>query len=736
MRYFFLVCILSFQWLSAQVFINELMADNSSTLNDVFGQSSDWIELYNEADTAVNLLNWYISDKPGNPQYYRFPDISIPAQGFLLIYASARNINLPIQLHLSFRLDADGEQLVLSRPDGQIEDVLVFPALGIDISYGLRSDGGNHEVSFIQATPGYSNALGDTLIPQTWQLSHPSGYYTESFNLELAGSLPANATIHYTLNGEDPTLESPQFPASLTFSGANLPEAEIAYIPTGIGWHLPKEVNTAHTFKAQVFLNGEAIGPIMHRTFFMFPKGAEAYSLPVVSIQSPPRNFFGNDEGIYVIGNNENYYNRGTAWEREVFVEFFDTDGQQQFAQYAGARIYGGTSRIKPQKSLKLFARKKYGNNHFDYPFFGSDYDDQFQRIVLRSLVTDWGPSAMTDDMIQEIIYQKGGGDFESIRRSYAIVFINGEYWGIHSLREDFNDEYVERKFGIDEDDVQTMNQDFFNLLDFIVEEDMRKPNIYQQVANQIDLPAFIDYMATELFFANIDWPRLNYLFWRERGVSKWRPVFYDLDGACKVYNENMLQYVYEIERYHSPQHEEGYLLVVLGSLLQNESFRQDFTLKLVELIQYTFTPDFTTKVQNELIQVLEPEMQEHIERWSYPKSYRKWQSATDKVRDFLFMRPEWLLGLTFNLFDYPIDAYPNPINQGQMLTISMEALADEVVEVQVVSVDQKVQSLGQYTVAPGNNVLQITTTSLAPGFYVLAIQGERLYFFEKLIVQ
>lgn len=711
------------------------MAKNDKGILDLFGEKSDWIEIYNTADTAVNIEDWSVADKLSELNIYKFPNQTIPPESYLVIFASGKNITINNQIHLPFKLDADGENLFLSNPDGAIIDNLSFPALSSDISFGSWIDGNTKYVKYKTATPYFTNSLGDTLVEFDWRFNLPSGYYDKEIVLEIEGDLPFGAMVHYTLNGEEPSMEDPTFPAMLVLNEQNLKPVTLAQIPTGKGWHFPKKVNAIHTIKAKVFINNQAEGNTLNASFFINDSGNRPHNLPVVSLIIEPSAFFANETGIYVEGNNENYYRRGLSWERPVYVEYFDKAGNLVFGQHAGVRIFGGTSRIKPQKSLKLFARKSYGKQTFDEAFFGEDYDDQFQRLVLRSLITDWGPSAMTDDLVQEIIYQKGESNFENVRRSYVIVYLNGEYWGIHSLREDFSDEFIERKFGIPEDEVVELGTDFFTLQRYIIDNDMSQHSAYQYVSSQLEIEAFIDYMATQIFFGNMDWPRNNYSFWKQENVGKWRPFLFDLDGTCKVYNEDLLRFVHDIQRYHSPDHEDAALIKALGSLLENENFRQQFLIQMIENIQYRFTPDFTTKVQEDLITSLEPEMQEHIERWHYPSSYRKWQSATDKVRDFLFMRPDWLQGLTFDMFDYPIHLYPNP-SANTFVNLEIEVLRDEVLQISLLDLNQKEISLGTFNATRGSNNFKMDLNEIPKGFYFISIEGEKLFYFDKLVVQ
>src|SRR6266436_4441961 len=96
------------------VFINEFMASNGNTLTDVDGDYSDWIELFNSSAAPVNLDGWYLTDDSTFTRLWRFPAVTLKANGFLVVFASGKNrTNAAAQLHTSFGLKADGDYLAL-----------------------------------------------------------------------------------------------------------------------------------------------------------------------------------------------------------------------------------------------------------------------------------------------------------------------------------------------------------------------------------------------------------------------------------------------------------------------------------------------------------------------------------------------------------------------------------------------------------------------------------------------
>ena len=89
-------------------------AANKDTLLDEDGDSSDWIEIHNPDTAAVSLAGWYLTDDAKDLRKWQFPDVSLPAGGFLVVFASDRNRRDPkAELHTNFELDGGGEFLGL-----------------------------------------------------------------------------------------------------------------------------------------------------------------------------------------------------------------------------------------------------------------------------------------------------------------------------------------------------------------------------------------------------------------------------------------------------------------------------------------------------------------------------------------------------------------------------------------------------------------------------------------------
>ncbi len=121
--------------------ISEFMAANGGTLLDENGDSSDWIEIYNNGTDAVNLAGWRLTDRADDLAQWTFPATNLTAGRFLIVFASGKDRTVPgAPLHANFQLDSAGEYLALVQPDGQIAHQFapIFPPQVEGISYGTE----------------------------------------------------------------------------------------------------------------------------------------------------------------------------------------------------------------------------------------------------------------------------------------------------------------------------------------------------------------------------------------------------------------------------------------------------------------------------------------------------------------------------------------------------------------------------------------------------------------------
>ncbi|MBN1640839.1 MAG: lamin tail domain-containing protein, partial [Anaerolineae bacterium] len=143
----------------AQVVISEFVAVNDGATIDEDGDASDWVELYNQGPTDVDLTGWYLTDERRDPVRWQFPQVILPANGYLVVFASGKDrAAAGSELHANFSLSGEGEYLGLFAPDGRTvvwEYGPHYPPQYEGAAYGLVA--ARQARYFTAPTPGAAN---------------------------------------------------------------------------------------------------------------------------------------------------------------------------------------------------------------------------------------------------------------------------------------------------------------------------------------------------------------------------------------------------------------------------------------------------------------------------------------------------------------------------------------------------------------------------------------------------
>lgn len=203
----------------AKVILSEVVADNYRSLIDEDREYPDWIELANLGDAPLDLRGWALTDDPAERFKWVFGAATLPANGYLVVYASQKNktdVTAKTRLHTNFKLSADGEYLALVAPDGEVvsEFAPKFPPLRTDVSFGRLPDAPGQTAYFATPTPNARNSSSGAGFAPEVTFSAASGTYLYDFNLRLSAP-GTNVVIRYTLNGTVPTNTSPAYVAPI-----------------------------------------------------------------------------------------------------------------------------------------------------------------------------------------------------------------------------------------------------------------------------------------------------------------------------------------------------------------------------------------------------------------------------------------------------------------------------------------------------------------------------------------
>ncbi len=670
-----------------EVVINEVMASNANTLADDDGDNEDWIELYNYGEDAINLEGFGLSDNYGDPFRWYFPDIEIGAGEYLLVWSSGKNRRDPDKpLHTIFSISSAGEEVLLTAPDGTRLDELAPTNIPTDISIGRLPDDLENWYFFDQPTPGAPNTTVH------WQgiadppvFSHTRGFYDSPFNLELDGG-DDHVSIYYTLDGSepdpgnvggqtfqykneyptDPGMDPGPFldhgfqtypyadpiPIAEQTSEEGIHQINTSYSPTPLTPH--DEVFQGMVVRARAYREGYLPSKVESHTFLVGEGIQERFELPVVSVTLPDSSLFDYYRGIYVAGDEFDYWRsknllkpvwpgvpgnwsmRGFEWERQAHLELFDNHGNTRLTQNLGARIHGGWSRSNAKKSLRFYARNIYDtDNEIHYTFFPGDgralddHDtDVFKRIMLRA-----GGNVnniVRDVAALDLMWNTNVG----VQRGRPVVhFVNGVYWGIVNFRDRQDRYHIAWEYDIDPDNVIMIDSPYrladeswlkegvpedlelFNdVYRFIIHKNMSDGDHYAQILEMIDIDSYIDYYVSFLYLGNTDWDfgRKHWRLWRVRETSqkpyqdgKWRVLVWDFDSGLShadLLTELMAHDGQSSDMFHA--------------LMANEDFRHRLINRMADLMNSYFKPEHALELLNSRYSAVQSELDFDHSRW------------------------------------------------------------------------------------------------------------------------
>jgi hypothetical protein len=636
----------SFVHTKAQVIINEIMAYNTiGIINPDLGIRTDWIELYNTGTDPFDLTSCSLSDERDDLLKWNFPPGTVIDSGAFLVIWADNEEDILNGLHASFKLNVAGEKVYLSDQNGLVLDSLSYLRQYEMDSYGKNDTLGL--VYFSNPTAGEHNdesssyrlAVGISYNP-------PPGIYPDYQMVELSWG-ESNAVIHYTLDGSEPDENSDVYAGPIGIPG-----------------------NTV--IRTKIWADGYRPGWIETATYLV----SDTFNLPVFSLVTDPVNLWDDVQGIYVAGTNgiiaycsEEPRNWNQEWERPVSLEYYGKSGLRKLYTDGGVRIHGGCSRQSAMKSLAFFARNEYGNNELRYPFFREKNIDWFKDLIFRNSGNDFPYTMMRDGIIQAVA--KSNMDIDKQAFEPVLVFLNGEYWGIHNLREDVNEHFFESNFDIPGDEIdilKTGNQvisgtaaDFISLENYMGSHDLAVQENYNYVADRIDINEYINYQITEMFFANRDWPANNQKYWRHRTTDgKWRWIMFDMDFTWGLYDFNpaidMFTFTTATDGPDWPN--PPWATFFFRKLLENEGFRDQFIQKFMMHLNTTFQPENVIHVIDSMQGMIYDEFPAHIARWNEPWSMEQWNSNVEELRTFARLRPDYVWQTMRNYFSLGTEIY------------------------------------------------------------------------------
>ena len=549
--------------------------------------------------------------------------------------------------HADFKLSKKGGSLYLVNADTAIVDSVAYPEMPVGKTWGFGIlAGGSSGFGFGDPSPYglATSAMTPSRSPSLDTLADlpPSGFYAVPFVV----TFPEDASVRCEIGGMAPT--------------------ETSALVTSL------QINSTMTIRCASFTAGSLPGDELTRTYVF----ETAPAVPVVFLTADPNSLFDPDTGIYVEGpyaqSKAPHYGANYWLDKEipVTVELVEPGtNSPAFAKRAGFKIFGNYSRQNDKKSVAISFREKYGDSRLKYALFPEFPElNKFKVFLLRNNGSNFGNDYIRDRLASSI--SEGlGVDYQ--RGRFAVVYYNGEYYGIHSIRERSTEYYFETHYGLDPDEVDLLKADnsvsagsavdYVALMDWIENCSLKNEENYAYVASQIDVDNFINYMQTEIYANNRDWPGNNLKKWRGRNpITPWKWFLYDMDfGMGNDYSEftnNIFEFVTADDGPSWPNGPEHTLL--LRRLLENDIFRAAFVNRMAVLLQMNFESSRVLARIDRMMAEIETEIPRDQERWSLSAS--RMEKQLNSIKKFAKERP----GIVYDeLREYFALDEPVPVN-------------------------------------------------------------------------
>lgn len=660
-KYFYPIFIFSFlaYSLHSQIIINEYSAANMTTIFDNYGDNEDWVELYNAGSTNIDLEGYQLSDNINNLPKWIFPaGVSIDPGEHLIIFCSDRDEVSGGFVHAGFKLtQTKQEYIVLSDIDQNVLDVIqITNPNQMNHSRGRVTDADPNWGVFQTPSPGAPNGNALKEYTSKPEFNAASGFYNGSLTVGISAA--PGAEIRYTLDGSEPDFSSPLYINPITLTQTTVIKA-IAYDSDPL---TPESFVEANTY----FID-------------------EDHSVPVISIAGSDLEQLLNGQQFDPIGS----------------FELFGEDQQLIDEAYGDFNKHGNDSWAYDQRGIDYITRDQMGyTSSLDHKIFPTQDRDRFQRLILKAAANDNYPYEDGGAHIRDayIHHLSQLAELDVDERSYepAVIYLNGQYWGLYEMREKVDDpDYTRRYYNQGRkwiDYIKTWGgtweeygsrADWDVLHNFITNNSMLDPANYEVVKEDLNVQSLVDYMIINTHVVSKDWLNWNTAWWRGRnpegGANKWRYTLWDLDATFGHYiNYTNIPNVdpdadpCDNEQFPQFSDPEGHVDLII-SLLESEEFHSLYVNRYADLNNSYLSCDSMITILDRLIDRISPEMPRQIQRWG--GTVAEWESNVQELRDFILERCVFIDNGISDCYDvtgpYPVTVKVEPVGSPNRVRVN-----------------------------------------------------------------
>lgn len=559
--------------------INELIAANSK-FYPVDGEYYDLIEIKNNGTVAVELSDYFLSDKEKNLLKWRLPQTELAPGGFYVAIASGNG-----DAHANFKVSSDKETVYLTRGDGQTVDSINAEDIPPNVSLGRTDDGFAY---FDTPSFGEENGVGKTRLLTAPNASVETGLYRQGFSVELEGE----GTIYYTLDGSKPTEKDKIYDS-------------------------PIEIKKTCTLRAVCMSEDSVTSPV---SSFVYHVKEATYDFDVLQLSLDPADFYG-DDGIYT-----QYEER---WEKEANLTYI-VDGKAEFSIDCGLKLVGDGSRSIAKKNFQVKFRGEYGSSSLEYAFFGEDGMQEQDALMLRSGSEDFNRALFRDEMLNEVITENC--DTLLVQHYVPVnLYVNDEYFGIYFIKERINEQFVAHFLNCNEDDIDLIKtrselesgdiSEWNALLAYIVSHDLSDDGAYNLVAEQLNLESIADWYIFRSYFGDRDSHNIRYFRQKD---GKWHASLFDFDWAMNT-QEGVLTNLVTYNRSDN---------IIIRGLLQNDRFVDFYLNRLNYYLEKCLNDTYMLDKINQFEALFSNDVIYDRNVWC--RSSRRWSSYVTQLKEYI----------------------------------------------------------------------------------------------------
>ena len=618
-----------------KVIINELMQSNVDFMMVNHDFPDSWVELYNGSIKTVDVKNYRIGPTDVFADAYPLSSsaVDIKPGAHLILYCD-KTTGTPF--HYNFNLEAGKGTLFLFDDTGTIIDFVFYGKMPApNIAYGRVTDGSDEWQYELTPTPrAFNNSVGsDEVLPEP--LFSVEGHVMtngpESVTVSMPEGVPEDTRIYLTLDGSEPTWESP----SNTLFTLNIDQSTVVRAKLLSHEMLPMR-STTHSY-------------IFH------PRET---NIPIVSIATDAPFLFSSEEGILTNDSTDGHPNFSYDWRRPVNFEYFRTnDGTTLFNQCGEVAVAGAGTRYAPQKSIKCYAKKRFGKKNFT----GSFWRDKPEVTKVKSFVLrNGGNNSNSYRIIDAVIQKFFGTNLEDIDwQAYepVIVYINGVYKGIYGFRERSNEDYVTSNYDVEEDDVEiataknywngyVKDTPHFNAF----HELYHKADVaYEELCEEMDIENFMNAFIAECYACNTDYPNNNVAIWKDTAnQTKWKWILKDLD-LIKINDPtwNMFKYMLGTDDLQAPEYElsqtKKSTRILYERMMSFPGFRDRFIAAYATYLGDFLRPDICVPIVREMDDEILDEIDPTIAAYDDMDRLKKHKAFIGQFCNHLTNRPDYV---------------------------------------------------------------------------------------------